>query len=129
MARADFRAITFNEHLGDQAGDINAPWAPFMGNQTSVKTFNVDGVPTGEAYVLLQVYDVHSSGHKILVNGTDLAGFDIPQHPAEDRWQTWMDVMESGLLKQGANTIQITRQSGGDNFIVGNVTVNWREQD
>lgn len=125
---ADFQLITFNEHLGDSAGDIGTSM-PFMGDQTTKKTFNVDGSPTGLGYLELQVYDIHSSSHKVLINDKDLGGFDIPTGPVEDRWQTWMDGIENGVLKKGQNTIQIKRASGGDNFLVGNVAVHWRELD
>lgn len=51
----------FGEHLGDNAGDLNAPWAAFMGNQTTVRNFYIDNQPIGEAYLILQLFDVHSS--------------------------------------------------------------------
>jgi hypothetical protein len=38
-------------------------------------------------------------------------------------------VIESGILQQGTNTIVIKRASGGDNFLIGNVVVHWRESD
>ena len=124
--RADFHIIRFFEHLGDDEGDIDTH-ATFVGNQTTVRNFYIGQPPSGSGYITLQLYDVHSSGHHIKINGIELGGFDIPKHPKENRWQTWTDVIEGGILKQGNNTVQITRVSGGDNFIVDNVIVGWRE--
>jgi hypothetical protein len=98
-----------------------------VGNQTTVRNFSIGQPPYGSGYITLQLYDVHSSGHHIKINGVELGGFDIPRHPAENRWQTWTDVIEGGVLKQGNNTVQITRASGGDNFIVASVIIGWRE--
>ena len=126
--RGDFRLIWFGEHLGDNASDLNVPWASFVGNQTSVRNFHIDNVPTGEAYLLVQTYDVHDSGHRIVINGVDLSGFDIPREAGG--WQTWMDAINSSLLIQGNNTIQIRRNTAsGDNFVVGNVAVHYREHE
>jgi len=126
--RSDFRLVVFNEHLGDKAGDIKAGWANFVGNQTTIRNFYIDGYPTNEAYLILQAYDIHKSGHKILINGQDLGGFDIPPDPG--KWQTWMDRIDTTKLKKGNNTIQIVRDaSTGDNFIVCMVIIHWRESD
>ena len=125
--RADYRRIYFGEHLGDNVNDLDVPWASFVGNQTSVRNFYVDGEPR-EAYLIAQLYDVHASSHKILINGVDLSGFDLPREPGG--WQTWMDAINSGLLIQGNNTIQFVRDgSTGDNFVVGNVAIHWREPE
>ena len=124
--RADFEIVRFNSHLGDKAGDLNVNWATFHGNQTPVKNFYIGQKPSADAYVLIQAYDVESSNHEIVINGVSLGGFDIPTTD-EYRWQTWMDVIESGILKQGNNTIQIKRAGGGDNFVIAHVAIPWRE--
>jgi hypothetical protein len=126
MARADFAVIMLNEHLGDNAGDLLVPWATFVGDATTVKNFTVDGTPTGTGYLLIQTYDVQSESHRIVINGKELADTDIRSHPAENTWQTWMDVIEPGVLKTGNNTIQIRRAPGGDNFVISHVAINWR---
>jgi hypothetical protein len=126
MAHADFAVITFNEHLGDNESDLGSSWGTFVGNATTVRNFTVDGVPTGLGYLLIQTFDVQSQNHRIKINGKDLGGADIFPHPVENKWQTWMDGIESGVLKSGNNTIQIVRAPGGDNFLIANVTINWR---
>ena len=122
--RADFEIINFSSHLGDKKSDIKAPWATFHGDVSPVKNFFIGQRPVGAGYLLVQAYNVNNENHRILVNGIELGGFDIP---TESGWQTWMDVIQVGVLKQGNNTIQIKRTTGGDNFIVANVTVHWRE--
>lgn len=126
--RADFEVVSFFEHLGDKKGDINTS-AAFVGDQTTVRNFYVGTRPSGSGYVTIQTYDVHNSGHRILINGVDLSSWDIPKASKENRWSTWTDVIQSGVLKQGNNTIQIARAGGGDNFIVKAVIVHWREYD
>lgn len=128
MPKANFEIIKFSEHLGNNAGDIDAPWAAFVGNQTTQKQFQVPGKPIGAAYLVLQVYDVQNLGHRIVVNGKDLPGFDIARTTA-NRWQIFMDIIPSGFLKQGGNSIQIFRAGGGDNILIGSVVVNWKEAD
>jgi hypothetical protein len=125
MAIADFTLISFNEHLGDNAGDLDVN-ETFVGNESTVRTFTIAGTPTGTAYLVLTVYEVGDSDHRIVINGKDLGSFDIPRAPAEDRWQTYMDRIESGVLRSGTNTIQLIRDSGGDNFVVRDVVVQWR---
>lgn len=125
--RADYEVIPFWEHLGDKAGDISTP-ARFVGDQTTERNFYVGQRPVGLGYITLQLFDVHDSGHHIKINGQELGGTDIRKHGVSDHWFTWTDIIESGILRQGNNTIQIVRTGGGDNFIVDSVIVNWREE-
>lgn len=125
MAVADFAIIRFNEHLGDDEGDLDTG-ATFVGNESTMKSFNIAGTPTGNGYLVFTVFDVQSSGHRILVNGTDLSGFDIPAAPAENRWQTHMDKIEANVLRSGTNTIQFLRASGADNFVILDLVVQWK---
>lgn len=122
--RADFEVIKFNSHLGDNAGDLNVPWTTFQGNQTPVRSFVIGQRPIGAGYLLVQAFDVDNENHRILINGIDLGGWDIA---SDGGWQTWMDVIESGVLQQGNNTIQFIRAGGNDNFVIASVVVNWRE--
>jgi len=124
---ADYEVIPFWEHLGDTKDDIKTS-AKFCGDQTTVKEFYIGQVPTGMGFLTLQTYDVHNSGHHIQINGKELSGMDLPKHPAENRWDTWTEIIDNNLLKKGTNTIQVTRAGSGDNLIVKNIVVNWREQ-
>ena len=98
----------------------------FVGNESTVRTFNISGTPTGTGYLVVTVYDLEDSEHRVLINGRDLGSFDIPKAPTANRWQTWMDRIESGVLRSGTNTIQLRRHSGEDNFVVRDVVVQWR---
>jgi len=126
MATADFVIVQFNEHLGDDSGDLKAPDFTFVHNLTTLKHFNVPGVPTGPGYLIIQVADVQSKGHQILINGTDLPGTDI-ERTLENRWGESMDVIPEGNLQRGDNTIQIRRAGGGDNILIGNVMIHWKQ--
>lgn len=125
MLTADFVIVKFNEHLGDKPGDLKAPSFNFVGNQSSLKNFTIPGVPAGDGYLFIQAADVQKKGHKILINGTDLPGTDIDK-TGGGKWRDVMDVIPSGVLHKGNNTIKIQGASGGDNFLIANVVVHWR---
>ena len=124
---ANFTVVAFDEHLGDNVADLNAPGFTSTGNQTSVRNFNVAGVPTGTGYLIIQTLDVQNKGHRILINEADLPGQDLVRTRA-NRWQDVMDIIPEGFLRQGNNTIQVRRASGGDNILIGKVAINWQEQ-
>jgi hypothetical protein len=122
---SDFTMIHFGEHLGPNEANLQVPWAVFVGNQTSLKTFNVDNPPAGEAYLLIQTLHVGVFSHRIYINGIELNGYQIPQH---DGWATWLVGIAEGVLLHGSNTLQILRDANtGDSFVVGQVVVHWRE--
>jgi hypothetical protein len=55
--RADCALIPILEHLGTDPDALNAEWADFAGDASTVHTFEVrSGLPT-DAYVELQAYD------------------------------------------------------------------------
>ena len=124
IARADFNLIMFNEHLGDNAGDINTDF-PFKGASSSIKSFRIEGEPTDDAFLLMNHTQVNSLGHKVLVNGQELP--DLPVKDADDKSVTQMASIPPGRLQKGNNTLQF-KLSGSDNFIIFYVVVNWREK-
>ena len=123
--RSDFNVIPINEHLGDSANDLNTDF-PFMGNNGSIKSFPIEGDPVDDAYLLINHTDVHNSGHRIKVNNVDLAGVDMPD--ADGKSVTQMVLIPPGRLRRGTNSVQVI-QAGGDDFIVFEVVVHWRERD
>lgn len=128
MYISDFAVVKFNEHLGNNIGDLNTPF-PFMGDMSSVKTFFVPYEPRGSGYVTMQVYDVQDQYHKVFLNnspflrGIGTAGF--MNKTEKNRWRVTMEKFEQGYLKMGDNTIQIQRASGGDNILIGIIVINW----
>jgi hypothetical protein len=128
MPKANFEIIVFNEQIGGKEALLEANWYPFVGNQTSMKNFDIPGDPTGLGYIILQVFDVQNMGHKIIINGEDLPGEDIIRTSA-NRWQDVTDIIPPGLLKQGNNTIQIRSVGSVDNILVGAAMINWKEDD
>ena len=123
---ANFMVLTFDQHLGDDVSDLDAPGFAFVGNQTSVLNFNIAGVPIGAGYLIIQTLDVQNQGHRIVINGADLPGQDLVR-TQENRWQDVMDAIPEGILRQGNNTIQIFRASGGDNILIGKAVLHWKE--
>ena len=123
--RSDFKVLVFNEHLGDKESDLNTEW-PWKGNSTSTLDWRM-AEPKESGYLLIQTYDVGNSNHKIIINDTDLPEFDIPKQ-REYSWNTWMDIIEEGVMNSGSNSIRIVRAEGGDNFMVGTVVIHWREE-
>jgi hypothetical protein len=126
---ADFATLTFNERLGDSMTDLEfpGPHATFVGNKSTIKHFTIEGAVQAPAYLLIQTYDVEAAHHRILLNGADLPGPDLPIHPSGQRWQLWLKLIDPGTLHQGTNTIQILKNSPLDNFIVGSVVITWHE--
>lgn len=124
--RSDFSVIKFSEHLGEDSRDLNEPGAFFVGNSSTAKRFIIDNTPCGEAYLLIQVRGIQDLHHTIRLNDISIADrFDLPMSP---EWQTCMIVIEPGTLRRGENTLQFLRNHRNtDNFVVGNVVVNWRE--
>jgi len=123
--RANYAVIDIREHLGADASALDVPWAEFVGDESTEHTFSVPTAEPTDAYIQLQAYDVAAYGHDIVINGDPLSGFDIP--PAEG-WQYWMDSVTGVELVEGDNTIRIVRDGDAhDEFVVGTLTVNWRE--
>ena len=128
-ARADFQVFTMNEHLGDNQSDINTDFT-FKGQFSSVKTFLIGQEPFRSGFVQYQVSHVDELGHEILVNNQPLPGIDVHRtgQGKHTGLQTHTDIIPSSFLKKGNNTIQFKR-SGGDNFLIHHIIVNWREMD
>ena len=123
--QGNFALIPFGEHIGDSAGDLEMPLVKFVGNQSTLKTFEIAGRPVGHSYVLMQTYDVDVDSHQIHVNGVQLSGINIPTHHG---WHTWMVALKDDLLKTGPNSVQIARDTTTtDDFVVGNIVVHWHE--
>jgi hypothetical protein len=123
--RSDFNVIRINEHLGDNAGDINTDF-PFVGSQSTVKRFRIEGDPVDDAYLLITHTQVNSHAHVIKINNQDLPWLDILD--ADDKPVTQMKTIPPGILMRGQNTLQVLL-NGTDNFIVYDVAVNWREEN
>jgi hypothetical protein len=126
MAKSDFAIVKFGEHLGNDKADLNAPAFTFVGDRSSEKEFEIQGMPIGEGYVLLNIAGVQSYNHRILINGRNLRGADIP--PTGQRWATWMDGIEEGVLRPGRNTIQV-RGGDSDNFLLEFAVIHWRQSE
>ncbi len=128
MPKANFEIVIINEQIGEKEGVLEAHWYPFVGDQTSVKSFDIPGVPTGLGYIIIQVFDVQNMGHKIIINGEDLPGEDIIRTSA-NRWQDVTDIIPARLLKKGNNTIKIRCAESGDNIMLGAAMIHWKEED
>lgn len=123
--RANYALINVQEHLGVDADALSVPWAEFVGNRSTEYTFTVPNGPVVDPYIEFQIFDIGAYGHEILVNGDALSGFDIP--PASG-WQYWMDTVTGANIVEGQNTLRFARDSStDDDFVVGSVTVHWRE--
>jgi len=123
--RANYAMVSLQEQLGEDRDDLDVPWATFAGDETDVHTFEVTTDEPVEPYVEMQVYDVGSYDHELLINGEALSGFDVPTGHG---WQYWMDTVTTARLREGENTLQFRRDTeSDDSFVVGTLTVNWKE--
>ncbi len=143
--RANYVIIAFDEHLGDNENDlplerfkrssrgfIYDDYA-FVGNQSTVRTFTIDSLPRGGGYLTIQLLDVHDKGHRLEINGTELGKECIMRtdpfsgHTLE--WKSWTTDFKTRILRAGENTVQIFKGDGStDNFVVGTIVINWREE-
>ena len=129
MLRANFEVITFDEHLGDDVGDFPPLLTTFVGDQTTLRNFSIDQTPVGQGYLTIQTFGVNDFAHTIEINGTELAGHpDLIAHGGTHTFGSWTRPIGLSVLRAGNNTIRIVRASGGDNFHVFSVVVNWREE-
>ncbi|MFC7047090.1 hypothetical protein ACFQH6_18335 [Halobacteriaceae archaeon GCM10025711] len=123
--RANYALLDVLEHLGDDEDALDVPWATFAGNRTSRLTFEVPSSDVTDAYFGLQAFDVGAYGHEVLVNDEPVTGFDIPPR---DGWQYWVDSVTGTALVEGENSFRVVRDAATeDNFVVGVVTVHWKE--
>jgi hypothetical protein len=123
--RANYALVSFQEHLGPDEDGLDVPWASFSGDKTEPHTFEVPTGDPADAYIEMQVYDVGTYDHDVLINGEPLSGFDVP---AREGWQYWMDTVTAARLREGENTIRFRRDGDtDDSFVVGSVTVHWKE--
>ncbi|WP_254829673.1 DUF7383 domain-containing protein [Haloglomus salinum] len=123
--RANYALVNFMELLGEDADDLDTPWAEFVGDRTEAHAFEIPADDPTEGFVQLQAYDVSEFGHEIVVNGEPLSGFDIPPAPG---WQCWMDSITGTDLVGGENTLRIRRDAATDDaFVIGTATVHWKE--
>lgn len=114
MARSDFTWVNFDEEFNTS-------------NQEATRTFEIEGVPIGTGYLLIQHFDVEIGNHRISINGQGLPSFDIPAQKNVDLlWLTWMDRIPPGFLRQGQNCLTIER-IGIERFGIANIVVHWRE--
>lgn len=123
--RANYARCSFQQQLGPSADSLDLPWAEYAGDSTDPVTFDVPTDNPVEPYVEMQVYDVDSYGHDVLVNDEALSGFDIPKG---EGWQFWMDTVVPDRLQSGENKIRFRRDTDSrDAFAVGSVVVHWKE--
>ncbi|WP_336001014.1 DUF7383 domain-containing protein [Halorientalis halophila] len=123
--RADYRLLNVREHLGEKPEALDVPWAEFAGDESTTQTFRVPTDDVIDPYLELQVYGVDAYGHDVVINDQSLSGFDLP--PCEG-WQYWMVRVSVPALRQGENSLCVRRDPDThDEFVVGTVTVNWRE--
>lgn len=123
--RANYALVTFQEHLGPDEAGLDVPWADFAGDSTQTRGFEVPTDDPTEPYVEMQVYEVGTYGHDLLINGEPLSGFDAPTC---DGWQYWMDTITAARLTEGRNEIRFRRETeSDDSFVVGSATVHWKE--
>lgn len=123
--RANYALLDVQEHLGPDADGLEVPWAEFVGNRTSEYQFSVPTPDPADAYYAVQVFDVGEYGHELVVNGEPMTGFDVPPSSG---WQYWMDTITGASLREGENVVCVRRDATtDDSFVVGTLTVHWRE--
>lgn len=127
---ANFENLTFNEHLGNNRGDLPSFGTSFVGDTSRLASFNIENPPIDDGYVLMSLWDVQNNSHKIELNGIDLfASRNFAYQVGSHKTSNWVIPFNSNILRQGNNTLQILRDtSDGDNFHIYTAIVNWKEE-
>jgi len=133
MTKSDFAIISFGdfgEQLGARREVDRFRGTTFVGDQSSLQEFAIDGLPLGRGYVLVQTAEIEAFDHDVLLNGEPLnAGVDLPAGKSAT-FQTPMALIGERRLRRGKNTLQIRRGAGSeDSFAVYSAVVHWRERD
>jgi len=126
---ANFENIIFNEHLGDDQGDLATfSGMTFVGDQSKLANFTIEGTPNGKGYLLLYLWSIQTLDHKIEINSINVSNAaELPHQLGSEKIATWIIPIDENVFKKGNNTLQIKR-SGSDNFHIYSVIVNWKEE-
>jgi len=126
---ANFENIIFNEHLGDNENDlVTFGGMTFVGDQSKLANFTIEGTPSGNGYLLLYLWSVQDLHHKIELNSINISNAaEFPHQLGSEKNAIWIIPIDENVLKKGNNTLQIKR-SGNDNFHVYSAIVNWKEE-
>jgi hypothetical protein len=122
VVRTDFRVISVREYIGTDPSAINTDF-PFVGSLSSVKRFQIDGVPVEDAYMLITHSRLIPTWHVVKINDRDLPGIIFPS----EEGATHLMTIPHGFLVRGLNTLQISVK--GAAAIVYHLVVHWRERE
>ena len=127
---ANFENIIFNEHLGNNRGDLPSFGTNFVGDASRLESFDIEHPPVDEGYVLISLWGVDRNTHKVELNGVNLlASGNFAYQVGSHKTSNWVIPFNSNILRQGNNSLQILRDTGdGDNFHVYTAIVNWKEE-
>ncbi len=127
---ANFENIIFNEHLGNNRGDIPSFGTDFVGDASRLANFNIENPPVDNGYILISLWDVQRVSHKVELNGIDLfASQNFAYQVASNNVSNWVIPFNSNIIRQGNNSLQILRNTGeGDNFHIYTAIVHWKEE-
>ncbi|MBI4850805.1 MAG: hypothetical protein HY819_03155 [Acidobacteria bacterium] len=123
MDSTEFTQIKCWQHLGDNSADVVTD-AIFVGDQSTLMTFNINQTPLASERPLffIELLRYGNSTPIVKLNGSSI---NAPMNNVgvSGAWEVWMIRDDTVNLNKGANTIQIFRQPGTDDFVVGNIVV------
>ena len=127
---ANFENIIFNEHLGNNRGDLPSFGTDFVGDTSRLANFNIEHPPIDDGYGLISLWGVNKNSHKVELNGIDLlASGSFAYQVGSHKTSNWLIPFNSNILRQGNNSLQMLRDtSDGDNFHIYTAIVNWKEE-
>ena len=127
---ANFETIIFNEHLGNNRGDLPHFETNFVGDASRLANFNIENPPVDGGYVLLSLWDVQNSAHKVELNGIDIFTTRVRGNQrGKHKSANWIIPFNANILRQGNNSLQVLRNvNDGDNFHLYTAVVNWKEE-
>ena len=127
--RANFTTIYLREHLGDDKNDISDDLGfDFVGDQSTVFNFTIEKEPVGRGYFIINAYDVQKKWHRFEINGNPFRSAGLFPDGSKGKWFTNFAIIPENVLHQGNNTFQVIRETGGDNFLINDIVINWHEE-
>ena len=126
----DFVVLRFLQCLAGGQPDLPTPIAEVFAHAgpSCTKEFLIDGQPAGPGYATLQLFDLTSSTHTMLINGVELPRWDVPGPSSPNTWFSWTEAIPEGLLVRGSNQITLRCTDEEARFLVRDVIVHWHER-
>ena len=98
-------------------------------NKTMEQVFFIDQDPIGQGYITMQLWGANPLQNQMIINDVDFGNNAICCQPScHDYSHIWTEVIDSGILRKGKNTIKFIKNERFDDFfVIDYALIDWRE--